>query len=658
MCSLLNRIDIASCEACGTYKTRRVQQGATRASKVAKNKTRQAAHGVKVDKPRSCPGTLTEKSNGVPDESNRSTEPNYAGKRCHRHKGVTVDRDEASTSTNIEEDPSPGEQDTYSRKSVTDKNSGTGNWSRTGLSTKSRSASNGSAAAKATVGRAKGRAACDAHNEAAQPPQAPPPTSEAVSSPSETQPSPMDTDDQMEHHSLHRRSVAAAVARSTLAKLRGVDWRDVAIDWCPEEKLEQADAAICNKLRIGTLSKPIVTGKAAAGSGVHGRDRTDRCDDDASTVAAAADDMEIRMEALFPLPPPAQPQYVKKGLYCLEAKDGADRSEASANNTNLPPQSTSEAGSREENDGLVQVPTNAVAAIADPGGTTPASCETARCPNGRAATTNQVAAGNPASQDRTADAVELPAAAVARAEGSRGAGARCTEPRTATATATATATGDGDSQAGHDSGSMSLSASERGMSLAERSKAYNAIFRNRGQHQKKRPRNASVGTRLRLPLPMAPKGLGPAAEDLAARPPCGGAGDVQTEEGAEWAWGLLSEGAGGGGGVGPGEGGNGNPGGAFGFRDFRLPYDVLYDERHEEFQRSVAELGVRSVQDATEEFESISSNVYLTRKVRLLVVLPGIHPLPRLCRPLPCPRPADGWVLSAGRIARILPPHL
>ncbi|CAN0185898.1 unnamed protein product, partial [Hapterophycus canaliculatus] len=160
-----------------------------------------------------------------------------------------------------------------------------------------------------------------------------------------------------------------------------------------------------------------------------------------------------------------------------------------------------------------------------------------------------------------------------------------------------------------------------------------------GDKLKKRPRSPVSSTPLYLPFPTAPsggcggRGGGLSTVDLEKRPPCGSEENVQTEVGSEWAWGLLTgdqvdggggdglgsgvKSVGGGGGSGseePGANGGGRDGGGPSHRDFRLPYELIYDYHHEEFLGKMRQLGVRSAEDAMKEFKSITSNVYLSKK--------------------------------------------
>lgn len=391
----------------------------------------------------------------------------------------------------------------------------------------------------------------------------------------------------MELHKVKRKAVGAALARSALSRLQFITWEDVNVDWCPVERLTEAERRCSGLLEISALG----VGARARDSG--GRSTCSRAGDAVVPLAAGAvggavetevgagspppnEEAELRMGDLFPLPPPRPPRYVKKGVLAVDP--GAAATPAASE---LPP--------------------------AAPSPPRP----------------NDVKPEDEAS------------------EGSRRVGGEG-EPLTGNGSSKAGAAETDSNNSDDHSASTSATAAEANttqyaMSAAARMKAYKGIFRTGGDKLKKRPRSPVASTPLHLPFPTAPGGgsvggASLASVDLEERPPCGTEEYPQTEFGSEWAWGLLGglqDGDGGGvdRGVGAAEGvgssngghdgGAGEQGRGGGPRqgDFRLPYEVIYDCHNQEFLGEMRQLGMRSAEDAMGEFKGITSNVYLSKKV-------------------------------------------
>lgn len=411
----------------------------------------------------------------------------------------------------------------------------------------------------------------------------------------------------MELHKVKRKAVGAALARSALSKLRFLTWEDVSVDWCPAERLTEAERRSSGLLEISEL-----------GAGARARDsggRSSRGGDATPPTAGAAgvaaepkvetgpapapapnEGADLCMGDLFPLPPPRPPRYVKKGVLAVEPVAAAP-----AAASELPPAPPSPP--RPTSDAAPEV------GVAKPSGdkATEAS-EGSRqvCGNGAALAGNGLGAGGAETNSNNSNSDQ------------------------AASTSTTTA--------------ADTNTTQYAMSAAARMKAYKGIFRTGADKLKKRPRSPVACTPLHLPFPAAPGGhggggVGLASADLEERPPCGSDGYAQTEFGSEWAWGLLDEAREGGGGegldrgVGGAEGGGGSNGGGHEgaggkrgggggprHRDFRLPYDVIYDCHNQDFLGEMRQLGMRSAEDAMGEFKGITSNVYLSRKVSLVDV--------------------------------------
>lgn len=382
-------------------------------------------------------------------------------------------------------------------------------------------------------------------------------------------------------HNIKRKAIGAALARSAFAKLRGMTWDDVEVDWSPEDNFIFAERRVCNLLGIDTL------GMSKTENG-----RTRRGASDGPRVSAAeavsggtggeADSgEELLMSSLFPLPRPKLVRYVKSGIY---AKSGAvtpttARPEAAAVTSCPPP--------------LIQNTAPISGGYVSPVPIRPS-----------------LVAGHDGSK---------PVDALLEAEGAEDIKAPDTDGRSASASTIAT---------------VDSNLTQYNMDATERSRAYKNIFRDGVDKEKpkKRPRSPVVKTPLRLPFPMAPsEGVGSYAVL-----PCGSSAHAQTKSGSEWQGGLL---------LGLKSSNvdsinNDGDGAAFDEvkvdaegvhavdpsatdtlcpRDFRLPYEVMYEYQVEMFNDEVRQLGVRSTADALREFKNTISNVYLSKKVRRCV---------------------------------------
>ena len=405
-----------------------------------------------------------------------------------------------------------------------------------------------------------------------------------------------------EHHKVKRKAVGAALARSALARLRFLTWEDVSVDWCPAERLEEAERHSSGLLKISALAVGSRAKESGGWSNRGGETAPPTAGVNAEAGAGAGspppdEEAELCMGDLFPLPPPKPPRYVKKGVLAVEP--GAAATPAASEPppaSPSPPRSGDAIPEGEAGEGSAQAGGDGAAVLEDDGSKTdPAAGAGAGAGAGAAAAaaTTETDSGN--NSDHSA--------------------------ATSTATTTTATTAN----------AAEVTTTQYAMSAAARMKAYKGIFRTGGDKLKKRPRSPVASTPLHLPLPTAPggaAGVSLASADLEERPPCGTEEYAQTEFGSAWAWGLLGEVQEGGGGEADGgegadrsngdcEGAGGGQGAVGGprHRDFRLPYDVIYDCHSQEFQGEMRQLGMRSAEDAMGEFKGITSNVYLSKKV-------------------------------------------
>lgn len=436
-----------------------------------------------------------------------------------------------------------------------------------------------------------------------------------------------------EKHVLKRRAVAAAIARSAFAKVKNLKFGDVAVDGCPEERMAEAAALVCAKLGIESLvragsqaGEPTTAGRAstrssgvlvpagAAGATVVG------VDDQIS------DGEELPMSSLFFLPPPKPPRYVKCGLYSTDPSGSA--AGAAIDATLMPVEQRQQ---QQQQEALPPLPSwlkSVNGVIIPEGESVVVAPQPLRGGTGKGMPRSSSVSSGDADESRftgsnagisgsaaNGDALLKPGVGQSSVGGTgmrggaMGGGGADTDSQSADGTDDSASTGT----------VATADSLQWRMTAAERSRAYNAIFKN-GGHVKKRSRSPVVSMPLRLPFPTAPAGVSLAADDLEHRPPCGhNVDDVQTEMGSEWAWGLLSEdavqvsGEDAGAGAGNGSGKRATSVGSR-YRDFRLPYELLYEQRRSEFLSEVGKLGMRSVEDAMEEFQTVSSNVHVSKK--------------------------------------------
>ncbi|CAN0042719.1 unnamed protein product, partial [Ectocarpus sp. 12 AP-2014] len=270
------------------------------------------------------------------------------------------------------------------------------------------------------------------------------------------------------------------------------------------------------------------------------------------------------MSALFPLPQPKPARFVKKGLFAAEpgTATAAARSSSTVVAPYLPrPHST-----------ITEGEVTAGKLATDDDGKPPNTGGGA----GGGGASRAISAsdgGGSTSSDPPPQAAESEAGAKA------GAGGDNTDSNNSDKSAT--------------TASESSSTTQYAMTAAARTKAYKGIFRTGGGDKpKKRPRSPVASTPLHLPFPRPPAGVSLATADLEEQPPCGSEEYVQTEAGSEWAWGLLGDKQDGGGdgdvasgsgGVGGASAGAGGESGGPRHRDFRLPYDVIYDCHYQRF---------------------------------------------------------------------------
>ncbi|CAM9876918.1 unnamed protein product, partial [Scytosiphon promiscuus] len=130
-----------------------------------------------------------------------------------------------------------------------------------------------------------------------------------------------------------RKAVGAALARAALARVQGLSWEDVDVDWCPEEHLADAKhrtsrvlgpsslgAGVGSKVREGGGRRrggdSAVTA-AAAESVITGTENGGL--EAAKAAAVAGEDEVLCMSSLFPLPSPKPVQYVKKGIHAVDS---------------------------------------------------------------------------------------------------------------------------------------------------------------------------------------------------------------------------------------------------------------------------------------------------------------------------------------------------
>ncbi|CAM9885198.1 unnamed protein product, partial [Ectocarpus fasciculatus] len=396
----------------------------------------------------------------------------------------------------------------------------------------------------------------------------------------------------MEIYRTKRKSVGAALARSAFSQLELLSWEDVNVDWCPGERLAEAER------RNSALL-------VEAGAGAKARDGGGRGQRGGAAAAAAAaaggaeadgEKEELCMSALFPLPQPKPARFVKKGVFATES-GAATAAAARPSTTVVAPSPPRPHGTITEGEVL------AGKLAGDDAGKPPKTAGGAEG-GGTARAISASDGGGSTSSD-----TPPPAQAAASEGGAKaGAGGDNTDSNNSDKSATTAS-------------ESSSSTTQYAMTAAARTKAYKGIFRTGGVDKpKKRPRSPVASTPLHLPFPRAPAGVSLATADLEERPPCGSEEYVQTEAGSEWAWGLLGgqqdgEGvASGSGGVGGAAAGASGESGGPRHRDFRLPYDVIYDCHYQKFLGEMRQLGMRSADDAMTEFKGITSNVYLSKK--------------------------------------------
>lgn len=366
-----------------------------------------------------------------------------------------------------------------------------------------------------------------------------------------------------------RRATGAALARSALADLRPLKWDDIAVDWCPREHLDESEAKTCGLLGISTLRKD--------SRGARGPKPKDLISDEVGVhnvtcpsinMCTAGPVTEVRMNELFPLPRPERRRYVKSGVYfCVDSS-----SESGG------PKTASTIG-RSSEDEIVEVEMQKMGRSTSSGSDTLSGRGAEGVPekrpqhSGRGSETMSDKSGGDSMLDRDIDSSDS-----------------------------------GDAK--HDTRCASTESLQSNMTQEELSKAYNAIFRHAHLKVKRRTRNPVASTPLRLPFPLTPSEVSLEPNNLHQRPPCGDSEHVQTEAGSEWAWGTLTlrdlqER-----GCSEGEAENKIP-----LHHFRLPYHLLYDVKRSKHLAEIGQQGMRSVDDAMDEFEVVTSNVHLSRKV-------------------------------------------
>lgn len=637
-CTLVNGVKDTRCIACGTPKARQAQLGTGRASPAQSGAANGSIpSGNAVPKESRCTGTNSVVNVNAITTVGASEEPKKRGRPSlsqtektsgHNKRSKVSPGRKSGSLAGAGSEKSPGSQSGVASLAVAVARLATacgGGGKRSGSGSSSSSSSTARKGSKVS-------ATSEAAIAAGLTPQPPPSiTKETILK---------QVQEQQELHLLQRRSVGAALARSAFSKVRGLKWQDVNVDWCPEESLQEAEATICSKLGIETLATGSGgTGGSSAwgsrgcvrgGGGGSGRGNGVAAGAKAASVGGEeGGEEELRMSLLFPLPPPKPLRFVKRGVYALDSTATVD---ATTSLEQTPPPTVQPGEGRIlESEVVMPQPRRGVAA-----GAAGFQRSTSSGSDGSGTTTTTTCAVPPFGSNGggcSGDGSRMGVVKGTDAAGSDGKKSReATSSRGSTSSeATAggeAAIGKGDIDSDPADGTDDSASATGGvadslqwsMTAAERSKAYNAIFKNGGQ-PKKRPRSPVVNTPLRLPFPTAPRGVSLAAKDLDDRPPCGEADDVQTEIGSEWAWGLLGEdemmgeeGSVAGSAQGEGVGAR--------YRDFRLPYEILYDERHAEFLSEVGKLGMRSARDALTEFQTVTANVYLSKKVCLCV-----HPL-------------------------------
>lgn len=444
-----------------------------------------------------------------------------------------------------------------------------------------------------------------------------------------------------EKYTLKRRSIEAALARSAYSRSKKMKFEDVAIDWCLEDLLQEASERISARLGISSLESSAGVGSTRRGGG-RGREGISPGSASGSGSGSGSgsrlgsgeangsgvDEEELQMSALFPWPPPKPPRYVKEGVYASESSSSTADAGAITNVTAhataassieqqqqtamaplLPPFQSINRVAIPEGEAVVMVPQplRVGNGVGDVGMARSSSSSSGVSDGSCSVVVTSPGSNEPAASGDTYSAIDLTKGGEPFGGGSSrtaGGGGGCdTDSQSADGMDDSASTG---TCATTDSYQRSFMSSDR----AAHYRAYKAIFKNHGQQPKKRPRSPVVSTPLRLPFPTAPAGVSLAPQDLDNRPPCGDAvGNAQTEEGSEWGWGLLSEDGGG-----PGTGGRSGAGEAQ-YRNFRLPYTLIYEQQLAEFKVEVGKLGMRGVRDAMEEFESIQSNTYISKKV-------------------------------------------
>ncbi|CAN0025975.1 unnamed protein product, partial [Sphacelaria rigidula] len=373
-----------------------------------------------------------------------------------------------------------------------------------------------------------------------------------------------------EAHGIKRRAVAAALARAAYGRAKRLKYDAIDVDWSPKDHVEGAARRICATLGISSLESP-TEGRTGSGGGGRGYGASAPAE---SGVLNGAEWQTLEMSSLFPLPPPKPPRYVKRGVYSSAPDAAAIAAAATARVLAAapPPFRPIHHAAIPEGEVLVQAPKplRATDGIGGIGGV-----------------------GKSRSSSVSSGVSDVSVDGGGGTGGSAGGGGD-TDSQSADGTDDAASTGT----------ATTLDSTESSMTLMQRASAYKAIFKNGGLQPKKRPRSPVVSAPLRLPYPIAPFGVSLATDDLERRPPCtDDHGYVQTEVGSEWAWGLLSE---------DGQGRDDGDGVArVPHRDFRLPYNVIYDVQYGAFRKEFGILGIRGVNDAMNEFESIQSNVYM-----------------------------------------------
>lgn len=379
-------------------------------------------------------------------------------------------------------------------------------------------------------------------------------------------------------HNIKRKAIGAALARSAFTKLRGMTWDDVEVDWPSEDNFIFAERRVCYLLGIDTLGV-LEAENGRIRRGASDGPRVSAAEGVSGGTGGEADSgEELLVSSLFPLPRPKLARYVKSGIY---AKSGA------------------------------MTPTTS----------RPEAADVTSCPPSIFQDTAPVSVGYVSPVPIRPSLVarhngSKPVDDLSEAEVAEGINAPDADGRSASASTIAT---------------VDSNLTQYNMDATERSRAYKNIFRDGVDKEKpkKRPRSPVVKIPLRLPFPMAPsEGMG---SNVIL--PCGNRAQTQTKSGSEWQGGLLH-------GLkssnvdsinndrdrtaydevkADGDGGHAVDPSATDTlcpRDFRLPYEVMYEYQVEMFNDGVRQLGVRSTADALREFKNIISNVYLSKKVR------------------------------------------